>query len=370
MIDAIIGFSVVSFMIFLPRILVELFKTKEQREFGHKRKIEEKRWEDCLAGKIHYSDMEWYEKLLIPYSIYLKRKNEPEYDPEKSEFPMLLKEIHDCQMELLKCRRDSTNLGMQEAVVCGLSFALKKWNGDVVSFVSKYAPAIIFATNLRGLLCSNNRYFDSPSTGDDISYFEYFTDKASAEGGLPNVKKVYLECLAYMDDPGKFYLATLKAHYIARVQEIDRQIEESKRQEILKEQAEKRRIHKEQLESVGGFKHVGTGDDYESFVMFCVKDAGYACKKVGGSGDYGADLVVDVNGKNLVIQCKFYSTPVGYDAIQQVYAAKSIYKGTWCCVVSNAGFTRQAIVGGRKLGVKLLSHIDIAEYMKSLNERC
>ena len=369
---SIIILFVVLFMILLPCILGELFTTKEERESEQQSKIRKKRWEDCLAGNIHYADMEWHEKLLVPYSIYLKRKNELGYDPEKAELPMLLREIHDSQMELLKCRRerDSTNLVKQEVVLCGLSFAMKKWKGDVVSFVSKYAPAIIFATNLKGLLCSNNRYFDSPGTGDDISCFEYFTEKARAEGGLPNVKKVYLECLAYMDDPGRFYLATLKAHYIARVQEIDRQIEESKQQESLKERAEKRRIHKEQLESVGGFKHVGTGDDYESFVMFCVKDAGYACKKVGGSGDYGADLVVDVNGKNLVIQCKFYSTPVGYDAIQQVYAAKSIYMGTWCCVVSNACFTRQAIVGGRKLGVKLLSHIDIAEYMKSLNERC
>ena len=120
------------------------------------------------------------------------------------------------------------------------------------------------------------------------------------------------------------------------------------------------------MESLGGVNQVNTGYDYERFVMFCVKEAGYRCEQVGQSGDYGADLVVKVNGKLLIIQCKYHSSPVGYDAVQEVYTAKSIYNGEWCCVVSNTSFTRQAKTGAMRLGVKLLSHLDLLEYLHSL----
>lgn len=128
-----------------------------------------------------------------------------------------------------------------------------------------------------------------------------------------------------------------------------------------------RRMH---IEKDGDFNLVKTGTEYEKFICGILRRQGCSCKRVGQSGDYGADILVNLGRGTLVIQCKFYSSPVGYDAVQQVYTAKSIYNGTWCCVVSNATFTRQAIEGGRKLGVKLLSHVDIAEYLKSLKERC
>lgn len=128
--------------------------------------------------------------------------------------------------------------------------------------------------------------------------------------------------------------------------------------------------HRMHIEGDGDFNLVKTGTEYEKFVCGIFRRQGCSCKRVGKSGDYGADILVDVGSGTLVIQCKFYSTPVGYEAIQQVYAAKTIYKGTWCCVVSNATFTRQAIDGGRKLGVKLLSHIDIVKYLNALKDHC
>ena len=123
------------------------------------------------------------------------------------------------------------------------------------------------------------------------------------------------------------------------------------------------------IEKEGNFSLVKTGVEYENFVCGIIRRLGYTCKRVGQSGDYGADVLVTVKGKILVIQCKFYSGSVGYDAIQQVYAAKSIYNGTWCCVVSNAAFSRQAIEGSRKLRVKLLSHYDISKYLDVLKNK-
>ena len=135
------------------------------------------------------------------------------------------------------------------------------------------------------------------------------------------------------------------------------------KQELAQIKAVVRRMH---IEKEGAFNLVKTGTEYENFVCGIIRRQGGSCKRVGQSGDYGADILATLKNGTLVIQCKFYSSPVGYDAVQQVFTAKSIYNGTWCCVVTNATFTRQAIEGGKKLGVRLLSHVDFAEYVKSL----
>lgn len=135
------------------------------------------------------------------------------------------------------------------------------------------------------------------------------------------------------------------------------------KKELAQIQSVARRIH---IEKEGAFNLVKTGTEYENFICGIIRRQGVSCKRVGQAGDYGADIIANLKKGTLVIQCKFYSKPVGYGAVQQAYTAKSIYKGTWCCVVTNATFTRQAIEGGNKLGVRLLSHVDFAEYVKSL----
>lgn len=139
------------------------------------------------------------------------------------------------------------------------------------------------------------------------------------------------------------------------------------KQELAQIKAVARRMH---IEKEGAFNLVKTGAEYENFICGIIRRQGVSCKRVGQAGDYGADVLATLKNGTLVIQCKFYSSPVGYDAVQQVYTAKSIYNGSWCCVVTNATFTRQAIDAGRKLGVKLLSHIDIAEYLSALMGHC
>ena len=43
------------------------------------------------------------------------------------------------------------------------------------------------------------------------------------------------------------------------------------------------------------------------------------------SGDQGADLIIEKYGLKFVVQCKFYSNPVGNKAVQEVIAAKGFY---------------------------------------------
>ena len=129
----------------------------------------------------------------------------------------------------------------------------------------------------------------------------------------------------------------------------------AKRNAVAQSAAEARRI----VEERGGFAAVETGTDYERFVDGLITAAGFKVRRVGGSGDMGADLLVETGGGRIVVQCKFYSSPVGYAAVQEAYTAKALYGATAAVVCSNARFTRQARRTASKLGVTLCGHGEI-----------
>ena len=118
------------------------------------------------------------------------------------------------------------------------------------------------------------------------------------------------------------------------------------------------------LEQRGNFASVSSGTDYEYFVRDLLTAAGYSVRRVGGSGDLGADLHVTTPAGLVVIQCKFYSQPVGYTAIQEAYTARALYSASLAIVCSNARFTRQARRTAAKLGVKLTHHGALVSMLK------
>lgn len=71
------------------------------------------------------------------------------------------------------------------------------------------------------------------------------------------------------------------------------------------------------------------------------------------SNDYGADITAEKDGITYVIQCKYYSSAVGIDAVQQVYAAKMHYGTHIAVVVTNSVFTQAAKILAKETGVLL-----------------
>ena len=114
------------------------------------------------------------------------------------------------------------------------------------------------------------------------------------------------------------------------------------------------------LEERNGFSAVRTGTDYERFVAALLTADGFTVMRVGGSGDCGADLLVSLPSGTAVVQCKFYSFPVGYDAVKEAYAAKALYKATAAFVCTNATYTRQARRTAAQLGVHLTTHATLS----------
>ena len=77
------------------------------------------------------------------------------------------------------------------------------------------------------------------------------------------------------------------------------------------------------------------------------------------SGDQGVDIIAYANGKKYAIQCKFYSSPVGNSAIQEVYAGAKFYNCDIAAVITNSTFTPAAVELANATGVLLWANDNI-----------
>lgn len=116
---------------------------------------------------------------------------------------------------------------------------------------------------------------------------------------------------------------------------------------------------------------ISSGEEFEDFLCEKINELPYVnCQKTKATGDQGVDLIVEVGGKKIAVQCKLYSYPVGNDAVQQVIAGKVYYKCDEAIVVSNASFTTAAKELASTAGVLLVNYRDIKTEIKNFSEDC
>lgn len=91
-------------------------------------------------------------------------------------------------------------------------------------------------------------------------------------------------------------------------------------------------------------KAPSNGYEYEERVAKSLRRKGYRNVEVTAkSGDYGADVIAtDPHGNRVCIQCKFYKSPVGLTAVQEIVSAKAKYHCSKAAVYTNSTFTNQA----------------------------
>jgi restriction system protein len=106
---------------------------------------------------------------------------------------------------------------------------------------------------------------------------------------------------------------------------------------------------------------ISDGVAYEAFCAELLREAGWLARTTRASGDQGADIIAEKDGRRLVVQCKFYSQPVGNKAVQEVFSAKGFETADAAAVVSNSTFTQSARQLAAVHGVLLLHHSQIAE---------
>lgn len=111
---------------------------------------------------------------------------------------------------------------------------------------------------------------------------------------------------------------------------------------------------------------VKTGIDFEHHCAALLNDGGWSSRVTKATGDQGVDIIAEKLGRRVVVQCKFYSKPVGNKAVQEAAAARLHERADLACVVSNATYTKACRQLAATTGV-LLSHYD--EVASALDER-
>lgn len=103
--------------------------------------------------------------------------------------------------------------------------------------------------------------------------------------------------------------------------------------------------------------------DYEMDCARRLQKAGWMTRVQGGSGDQGVDIVATRSGVIAVFQCKYYSSPVGNSAVQQVHTGKLFHQAHIAAVITNAGYTSGAREAAMRANVLLLSEQDLDSFL-------
>ena len=103
-----------------------------------------------------------------------------------------------------------------------------------------------------------------------------------------------------------------------------------------------------------------SGEEFERYLEILFRDDGYQVTHVGNSkGDYGADLILEKEGKKIAVQAKCWHNTVGEKAIQEVVSSKAIYNCKEAMVVTNRWFSYQAQHLAKANGVTLWNRNDL-----------
>ena len=94
---------------------------------------------------------------------------------------------------------------------------------------------------------------------------------------------------------------------------------------------------------------------YEQYVAKQLRSQGFCgVQLTPATGDFGADILCfDRLGNSCAVQCKLYSKPVGYHAVEETLAGARYYNCKRAILVSNNQFTKSASRGAQRLGVEL-----------------
>jgi len=106
------------------------------------------------------------------------------------------------------------------------------------------------------------------------------------------------------------------------------------------------------------------GIDFEHFLCDLFSKSGYKSEVTKGSGDQGADLIIEKFGERTVVQAKCYSGAVSNSAIQEAVAAKAHYNCSYAMVVTNSCFTKSAMQLANSNNVELWDREILEEKLK------
>ncbi|RXZ82343.1 endonuclease [Paenibacillaceae bacterium] len=111
------------------------------------------------------------------------------------------------------------------------------------------------------------------------------------------------------------------------------------------------------------------GREFEKYLVQLFYGLGYQVHLTPAAGDFGADLIINKDGKKIVIQAKRYSKKVGIKAVQEVSGALSYYKAHEGWVVTNSQFTDAAYTLAESTNTRLISRDELVDLIMTVKSK-
>lgn len=111
------------------------------------------------------------------------------------------------------------------------------------------------------------------------------------------------------------------------------------------------------------------GITFEELLKVYFQKSGYKVSLTPKTNDYGADLLLEKDGRKIVVQAKRWKQTVGIEAVQQVIGAIKYYDAHKGMVITNSVFTEQAYKLASSNGVELWDRKKLMEFMTESHGR-
>ncbi len=87
-----------------------------------------------------------------------------------------------------------------------------------------------------------------------------------------------------------------------------------------------------------------SGNEFEEFLYYLFLNMGFEVTLTPKSHDYGADLILKIYNKTIVVQSKLYTShSIGISSVQEVYSSIKYYNADLGIVVTNSKFSKNSI---------------------------
>ncbi|WP_182914861.1 restriction endonuclease [Paenibacillus thiaminolyticus] len=107
------------------------------------------------------------------------------------------------------------------------------------------------------------------------------------------------------------------------------------------------------------------GVQFEKYLGHLFRAQGYKTQVTKVAGDYGADLILQKDGKKIVVQAKRYTKNVGIKAVQEAQASIAHYRAGEAWVVSNSDYTAAAYDLAKSNKVKLINREALIDMIRN-----
>ena len=144
--------------------------------------------------------------------------------------------------------------------------------------------------------------------------------------------------------------------------------EKQRIEELHIQQQEKKRIEQERLARIENlkkapFSQIDTmnGFEFEEYCTAILNDLGYNSQQTKKSGDFGADIILEKDNTQIIVQTKRYAQKVSVSAVQEITAAQNYYNIHHAWIITNNYFTKSAKELAKANNIRLVDRDELAK---------